>query len=138
MSKPCGQLPSKPPVSVNVCLPWQDAPLPVATHVYHSGGGGLRALVSSAAFAGAAVAARAAATATAPRIRRVMAPPWSGPSRSPTALERSSGRAPVLRRGGRGAPLDRQAGDRRAAADCEVPAERGDPCAGVRQGVCEC
>src|SRR3954447_15855358 len=136
MSKPCGQLPSKPPAFVNVCFPWQDAPLPVSTQVYHSGGGGLRALSSSAAFAGGAVAARAAATATAPSVRRVMAPPWSGPSRSPTAPERSSGRAPVLRRGGRGAPLDRHTGARGAAADREVPAERGDSCAGVRQGAC--
>src|SRR3954454_8966013 len=80
MSKPCGQLPSKPPVSVNVCFPWQDAPLPVALQVYQSGGGGLSVLASSAALAGAAVAARAAATATAtaPRIRGVMAPPLLG------------------------------------------------------------
>src|SRR3954470_478739 len=116
MSKPCGQLPSKPPVSVNVCFPWQDAPLPVALQVYQSGGGGLRLLVSSAAFAGAAVAARAAATATAPRIWRVMAPPVSGPSRSPTALEASSGCAPGFRRGGWGVPLGRHAGARRLAA----------------------
>src|SRR3954453_17449299 len=78
MSKPCGQLPSKPPVSVNVCFPWQDAPLPVVLQVYQSGGGGLSVLASSAALAGAAVAARAGGTGAAPRIRGVMAPPLLG------------------------------------------------------------
>src|SRR3954453_23810466 len=86
MSKPCGQLPSKPPVSVNVCFPWQDAPLPVALQVYQSGGGGLSVLASSAALAGAAGAARVTATATAPKIRGVMAPPlWGLHGRRPRA-----------------------------------------------------
>jgi hypothetical protein len=67
MSKPCGQMPSKPAKCMPMCpWTWQKVPLPLALQVYQGGGGGFRLVVAFAFSACRKVPPMAASAASAP------------------------------------------------------------------------